>query len=70
MRSAGKKEVLQPKQTITAVVLSYPYFPADINTKKKRFAQAVLMCKVLDVVDGHNGRVKLEKILFILENHI
>ena len=66
----GKKEVLQPNQMITAVVLSYPYFPADINTKKKRFAQAVLMCKVLDVVDGHNGRVKLEKILFILENHI
>lgn len=58
----GKKEVPEEK-----VVL----FPAVVNCKNKRFAQAVLLTKVLDEFgEYHSGRVKVAKTLYVLENHI
>ena len=58
----GKKEV--PESKIIP-------FPATINCKDKRFAQAVLLTKILDEFGGyHTGRVKVAKTLYVIENHI
>lgn len=58
----GKKEVLEEKIVP---------FPAVVNCKNKRFAQAVLLTRVLDEFgDYHSGRVKVAKTLYVLENHI
>lgn len=58
----GKKEV--QKATIIP-------FPAVINCKNKRFAQAVLLTKILDEFGNyHSGRVKVAKTLYVIENHI
>ncbi|TVX97943.1 restriction endonuclease subunit S [Cohnella terricola] len=49
----------------------HPIFPALLATNKKRFAQAVLASKVIDVAHTSQlGRVKLEKILYTIETHI
>lgn len=58
----GKKEVAEEK------IIS---FPAVVNCKKKRFAQAVLIAKILDIFgDSYSGRVKVAKTLYIIENYI
>lgn len=58
----GKKEV--PEEKVIP-------FPAIVNCKNKRFAQAVLLTKVLDELgEYHSGRVKVAKTLYVLENHI
>lgn len=58
----GKKEV--PESKIIP-------FPATINCKDKRFAQAVLLTKILDEFgEYHSGRVKVAKTLYVIENHI
>lgn len=58
----GKKEV--PESKIIP-------FPATINCKDKRFAQAVLFTKILDEFgEYHSGRVKVAKTLYVIENHI
>ena len=64
----GKKEV-QQKQQVKEVVV-YPFFPAVFQATNPRFAQAILMSKVLDSCKVKMGRVKLEKIMFVLENSI
>lgn len=64
----GKKEVCTEQQT--EIIVVYPYFPATIKASKPRFAQAVLMSKVLDECRTKMGRVKLEKMMFVLENSI
>lgn len=46
-------------------------FPAAVNCKDKRFAQAVLLTKILDEFgEYHSGRVKVAKTLYVIENHI
>lgn len=46
-------------------------FPATVNCKDKRFAQAVLLTKILDEFgEYHSGRVKVAKTLYVIENHI
>ncbi|GFI50454.1 hypothetical protein IMSAGC020_01660 [Lachnospiraceae bacterium] len=58
----GKKEVQQ-----TTIIP----FPATISCKDKRFAQAVLLTKILDEFRNyHSGRVKVAKTLYVIENHI
>lgn len=58
----GKKEV--PESKIIP-------FPAAVNCKDKRFAQAVLLTKILDEFgEYHSGRVKVAKTLYVIENHI
>ena len=58
----GKKEVTE-EQVVS--------FSAIVNCKNKRFAQAVLLTKVLDEFgEYHSGRVKVAKTLYVLENHI
>lgn len=47
-----------------------PCFPAVLNASSPRFAQAVLMSKTLDECGKNTGRVKLEKMLFTIENSI
>ena len=64
----GKKEV-QQKQQVKEVVV-YPFFPAVFQATNPRFAQAILMSKVLDSCKVKMGRVKLEKMMFVLENSI
>lgn len=64
----GKKEVGAPEQAVTTIV--YPYFPAVLSTKKTRFAQAVLMSRILDKCRTKMGRVKLEKMLYTIETSI
>ena len=59
----GKKECIAQATTVTLV---YPYFPAVLSTKKARFAQAILMSKILDSNVSYMGRVKLEKMLFTI----
>ena len=65
----GKKEcsetVLQEETAI-----EYPFYPATVNTKKLRFAQAMLMAKILDMHGKGMGRVKLEKMLYTIETSI
>ena len=64
----GKKEVAtESEQTVTVV---YPYFPSVLATNKPRFAQAVLMSKILDSNVSNMGRVKLEKMLFTIEHSL
>ena len=50
--------------------IDYPYFPANFNAKSPRFAQAILMSKILDENCDNMGRVKLEKTLYTIENSI
>ena len=64
----GKKEVQQKQQVKEMVV--YPFFPAVFQATNPRFAQAILMSKVLDSCKVKMGRVKLEKMMFVLENSI
>lgn len=65
----GKKECTSEiKSTSTNMI--YPYFPAVLNTNKPRFAQAVLMSRVLDKCQKGMGRVKLEKMMFTIENSV
>ncbi|MFF2158523.1 restriction endonuclease subunit S [Paenibacillus chitinolyticus] len=64
----GKRNVEQSEKLSTNI---YPLFPAALPTDKKRFAQAVLISKVIDITHTSQlGRVKLEKILYTLETHI
>ena len=65
----GKKEVGEVSDN-TTVAIVYPCFPAVLSTKKARFAQAVLMSKILDSNVKHMGRVKLEKMLFTIEHSL
>lgn len=65
----GKKEVGEVSDT-TTVAIVYPYFPAVLSTDRARFAQAVLMSKILDSNVKYMGRVKLEKMLFTIEHSI
>ena len=64
----GKKEV--PAEQADVISIVYPYFPAALHTNKRRFAQAILMCRILDQCPKKMGRVKLEKMLFTIENSI
>lgn len=64
----GKKEVGAAEQAVTTIV--YPYFPAVLGTNKIRFAQAVLMSRILDKCRTKMGRVKLEKMLYTIETSI
>ena len=64
----GKKEVGTAEQAVTTIV--YPYFPAVLGTNKTRFAQAVLMSRILDKCRTKMGRVKLEKMLYTIETSI
>lgn len=64
----GKKDVVAVEQSIATIV--YPYFPAVLSTKKARFAQAVLMSRILDKCRTKMGRVKLEKMLYTIETSI
>lgn len=64
----GKKEV--PVQQSEMVTVVYPYFPAALNTDKRRFAQAILMCRILDKCRKKMGRVKLEKMLYTIESSL
>ena len=64
----GKKEVGTTAQA--AITIVYPYFPAVLSTKKARFAQAVLMSRILDKCRTKMGRVKLEKMLYTIETSI
>lgn len=64
----GKKEV--PAATQVEEIVDYPYFPAKYNAKSSRFAQAILMSKILDENCDNMGRVKLEKTLYTIENSI
>lgn len=65
----GKKEVGAAEQAVTTTIV-YPYFPAVLSTKKARFAQAVLMSRILDKCRKKMGRVKLEKMLYTIETSI
>lgn len=65
----GKKEVGAAEQSVTTAIV-YPYFPAVLGTKKARFAQAVLMSRILDKCRTKMGRVKLEKMLYTIETSI
>ena len=62
----GKKEILV--QSTTATVYQ---FPANHHASKPRFAQAVLVAKILDGFGKQAaGRVKLEKSLYTIETHL
>ena len=65
----GKKEcpAMVQNEDISNV---YPYFPAPVHASSARFAQAILMSKILEESSKGMGRVKLEKTLFTIENHI
>lgn len=65
----GKKEcgIAVAQVTQAAIV---PFYPAAISTKRVRFAQAVLMAKVLDKCHKGMGRVKLEKTMYTIETII
>lgn len=65
----GKKECPAMVQN-DDVSNAYPYFPAPVHASSVRFAQAVLMSKILEESSKGMGRVKLEKTLFTIENHI
>lgn len=65
----GKKECPAINQN-DDVSNAYPYFPAPVHASSARFAQAVLMSKILEESSKGMGRVKLEKTLFTIENHI
>ena len=63
----GKKEVQAAAQQAATI---YPFYPAVLNTKVLRFAQAVLMARILDKHGKGIGRVKLEKMLYTIETSI
>ena len=65
----GKKECPAINQN-EDVSNAYPYFPAPVHASSARFAQAVLMSKILEESSKGMGRVKLEKTLFTIENYI
>lgn len=65
----GKKECLEVVEQ-AAVIAEYPFFPAAVNTKRLRFAQAMMMAKILDMHGKGMGRVKLEKMLYTIETSI
>ena len=65
----GKKECPEAVQQEEAEI-EYPLYPVTVNTKKIRFAQAMLMAKVLDMHGKGMGRVKLEKMLYTIETSI
>ncbi|MBE5779838.1 MAG: hypothetical protein E7331_10995 [Clostridiales bacterium] len=65
----GKKECLEGIAHVAAAN-EYPYFPATVNARNSRFAQAVLMSKILDIHGKGIGRVKLEKMLYTIETSI
>ena len=67
--ATGKKECSAINQN-DDVSNAYPYFPAPVHASSPRFAQAVLMSKILEESSKGMGRVKLEKTLFTIENHI
>lgn len=64
----GKKEIAS--ESTQTVALIYPYFPSVLATNKPRFAQAILMSKILDSNVSNMGRVKLEKMLFTIEHSL
>lgn len=65
----GKKECDIAIAQITQAAI-VPFYPAAISTTKVRFAQAVLMAKVLDKCHKGMGRVKLEKTMYTIETII
>lgn len=65
----GKKECDIAIAQITQAAI-VPFYPAAISTTKVRFAQAVLMAKVLDKYHKGMGRVKLEKTMYTIETII
>lgn len=65
----GKKECDIAIAQITQAAI-VPFYPAAISTKRVRFAQAVLMAKVLDKCHKGMGRVKLEKTMYTIETII
>ena len=65
----GKTEAVDVQAQEHAPIV-YPSFPAVINTDKPRFAQAILMSKILDSNVKQMGRVKLEKMLYTIETSI
>ena len=66
----GKKDVLMSKNNDNIIISVIPIYPAVYNAKKSRFAQAVLMSKILTTSNNNKGRVKLEKTLYVIEQHI
>lgn len=62
----GKKEVGEVSDN-TTVAMVYPYYPITLNVRSPRFAQAVLMSRILDKCKKGRGRVKLEKMLYTTE---
>ena len=66
----GKKDVLMSKNNDNIIISVIPIYPAVYNAKKSRFAQAVLMSKILATSNNNKGRVKLEKTLYVIEQHI
>lgn len=64
-------EIVTGKRSVSLEEVYNLSFPAIIPTNKKRFAQAILMSRVIDKF-GKNavGRVKLDKTMYLLETHI
>lgn len=66
----GKRKISILYKSLASVIV-YPYFPAAYSASSPRFAQAVLASKIIDETSAFNfGRVKLEKMLFTIENHV
>lgn len=63
----GKRET--PSNGVQMAIF-IPQFPAVLSTDKVRFAQAVLMSKILDMNLKNMGRVKLEKVMYTVEHSI
>lgn len=66
----GKREIIARENKDAETVIFYPYFPSKLNATNPRFAQAVLISKILDMSGKGMGRVKLEKVLFTIEHSI
>ena len=66
----GKKDALMSKNNDNIIISVIPIYPAVYNAKKSRFAQAVLMSKILATSNNNKGSVKLEKTLYVIEHHI
>ncbi len=61
----GKMEITQKQE---CKILQ---FPAKRNYTDSRFAQAILLCKIIEANNHqYTGRVKLEKTLYLIETHI
>lgn len=65
----GKREVTAVSVPQKAAVI-YPFFPVELGTDKPRFAQAVLMSRILDKCRTKMGRVKLVKMSYVIESSI